>query len=237
MVNLLGIIRLKKTSQHSSTTYYSQEFGSLILQRYSMRGFYLVVVALLFLSNVQAQSTTPALKVAPELQIIEQKWQVEYRNPALDEDPLLPNNILRQAQIDRRENDRQNAIRAKRGQPPEPPPAKVIPVETRRADPWIRYTYRLKIKNTSQKPIVRIHWDYVFYELGTEHEIGRQRFTSENEILPDKIKNLVMRSPAPPTKTVNVNESDKLENKYSEKIEIIRIEYKDGSVWEATPLK
>lgn len=187
----------------------------------------------LLVFSTQAQNTVSSNE-KPDLVIIEKEWHIEFRNPVLDEDPFRANNELRQILNDRRENDRQNAIRTRRGQPLEPPPTTASRIEPRRVDPWTRYIYQLKIKNTGGKEIKIITWDYVFFEPGTQNEIGRRTFTNKADISPNKTKSLVVRSSTPPSQTINAGDArSKLRDQYSEKVIISAIEYKDGSTWKA----
>lgn len=200
-----------------------------------MKIIYLGIILFIFVSCIQAQNAGDA-SGAPDLVIVQKEWRIEFRNPALDEDPFRANNELRQAQIDRRENERRNAVRSKLGQPLEAPPTRASRVEGRRADPWTRYIYQLKIKNTGEKEIKTLTWDYVFFEPGTQNEVGRQRFISKANVSANKTKNLVFRSSAPPTQTINAaNAGTKPRDQYSEKIVILAIEYEDGSIWKAVP--
>jgi hypothetical protein len=96
------------------------------------------------------------------------------------------------------------------------------------------FIYKTKIKNTHTAAITQIDWDYVFFERGTENEIGRQEFTSDEQIGPGKTKELVVTITSPPTRTIsvtslNLEERDRL----SEKIILVSIKYADGHIWQA----
>ena len=95
------------------------------------------------------------------------------------------------------------------------------------------FIYKATVKNSGNKPIKSIDWDYVFYERGTEAEIGRQQFTSEEKIGPGKTKDLIVTITKPPTQTIsltalNNNERGALEGR----VIIVRIDYADGSSWQ-----
>ena len=196
-----------------------------------MKTIYTGIVLFLWVSSIQAQSPVNS-NPSPDLVIIKKQWRIEFRNPVLDEDPFRANNELRQAQIERRENERQNVIRARRGQTLEAPPVKASRVEPRRADPWTRYIYQLKFKNIGKKEIKAITWDYVFFETETQNEVGRLTFVNKTNVSSGKTKSLVIRSANPPSQTVNASKIGvKLRDQYSEKIIISAIEYEDGSIW------
>ena len=100
--------------------------------------------------------------------------------------------------------------------------------------PQYYFIYKTKIKNTHTAAITQIDWDYVFFELGTENEIGRQQFTSDEQVGPGKTKELVVTITSPPTRTIsvtslNLEERDRL----TEKIILVRVKYADGHTWQA----
>ena len=100
--------------------------------------------------------------------------------------------------------------------------------------PQYYFIYKTKIKNNHTSAITQIDWDYVFFERDTENELGRQQFTSDEQIGPGKTKELVVTITSPPTRTIsvtslNLEERDRL----SEKIILVRIKYADGHTWQA----
>ena len=96
------------------------------------------------------------------------------------------------------------------------------------------FIYKTKLKNNHAVAITQIDWDHVFYERGTETEVGRQEFTSDEQIGPGKTKELTVTVTSPPTHTVSVT-SLNLEDRdrFSEKIVLLRVKYADGRVWQA----
>jgi hypothetical protein len=96
------------------------------------------------------------------------------------------------------------------------------------------FIYKTKLKNTHTAGITQIDWDHVFLERGTDNELGRQQFTSEEQIGPGKTKELTVTITSPPTRTVSVtalNLEDR--DRFTERIEVIRVKYADGRVWQA----
>ena len=96
------------------------------------------------------------------------------------------------------------------------------------------FIYKAKIKNNHTAAITQIDWDHVFYERGTENEVGRQEFTSDEQIGPGTTKELSVTTTSPPAHTVSVtslNLEDR--NRFSEKIVLLRVKYADGRVWQA----
>lgn len=95
------------------------------------------------------------------------------------------------------------------------------------------FIYKTKIKNTHTAAITQIDWDYVFFERDTENELGRQEFTSDEQIGPGKTKELVVTITSPPTRTISVTSLNLEErNRLSEKIILVRVKYADGHVWQ-----
>jgi len=95
------------------------------------------------------------------------------------------------------------------------------------------FVYKATIKNTSTKAIKSIDWDYIFLERGTENELGRQQFTSEEKVSAGKTKELVVTITKPPTKTIsltalNANERGTLDGR----VVLVRIDYADGTSWQ-----
>ena len=96
------------------------------------------------------------------------------------------------------------------------------------------FIYKTKVKNNHTAAITQIDWDYVFFERGTENEIGRQEFTSDEQVGPGKTKELVVTITSPPTRTVSVTSLNLEErNRLSEKIILVRVKYADGHIWQA----
>lgn len=95
------------------------------------------------------------------------------------------------------------------------------------------FIYKATVKNSSTKTIKSIDWDYIFLERGTETELGRQQFTSEEKIGPGKTKELIVTITKPPTKTIsltslNNNERGTLDSR----VIVVRIDYTDGTSWQ-----
>ena len=193
------------------------------------------IFLLLFSAVGFSGQTATNLTNAPGVEVIEKKWRVEIRNPALDEDPFRAVNERNQAELDKRENMRQNEIRQRQGKTSEPVPMRVGVTKPAPRDPWTTYFYELKIRNTGEKEIRVVMWDYVFFEPGTEREVGRRRFISDTDINPGKTKNLIVRTAIPPTDTINVTKADKkARDQYEGQVVIHSIEYADRSVWRPT---
>ena len=103
-----------------------------------------------------------------------------------------------------------------------------------KSPPRYYFVYKTKIKNNYTSAITQIDWDYVFFERGTENEIGRQQFTSEEQIAPGKTKELKVAMLSPPTKTISVTSLNLEEReRFTEKTILVSVMYADGRVWTA----
>jgi hypothetical protein len=95
------------------------------------------------------------------------------------------------------------------------------------------FVYKATVKNSSDKVIKSIDWDYIFLDRGSETEVGRQQFTSEEKIAPGKTKDLIVTIRKPPTQTIsltalNNNERGSLDGR----VIVVRIDYADGTSWQ-----
>jgi hypothetical protein len=95
------------------------------------------------------------------------------------------------------------------------------------------FVYKLLLQNNDARPIKSIDWDYVFFDVSTERELGRRQFTSVEKIGPGKTRELKFFIPTPPTKTISINALNKHEREgLHEAVVIVRVEYADGSFWQ-----
>jgi hypothetical protein len=95
------------------------------------------------------------------------------------------------------------------------------------------FSYKVSFQNTGSKEITAIDWDYVFYDLISETELGRREFGSEQKIAPGKTKELKFFIAAPPVRRISVQALEKNERAgLGERIELVRIEYADGTSWQ-----
>jgi hypothetical protein len=195
------------------------------------------VLTVVLLGAVNAPAQTPSAATVPtDIVVLEKKWHVDVRNPALDDDPFSANAEFNDAQRAQRINDIQNAVRAKGSETrePPPPPRKVRTKSSSSTSRQIEtYVYRAKIKNAGLKTIRVVDWGYMFIDPDTQQELGRHRYSSKVKIRPGQNSDLVGRSATPQTYIVNVKNAGK---ELSEQIVIYRVEYDDGSIWQ-NPLK
>ncbi len=95
------------------------------------------------------------------------------------------------------------------------------------------FSYTVSFKNNGAKEITAIDWDYVFYDLVSQAELGRREFGSEQKIASGKTKELKFFISAPPVRRISVQALDKNERAgLGERIELVRIQYADGTSWQ-----
>jgi len=190
-----------------------------------------MLLLFLFASWALAQASSDK-SVPPDVTIVPKKWRIDVRNPALDRNPVADMQARQAADQIRRETERNNELMVERGMPA---PTTQVPDanrNARRRGMLVTYLYEAKVTNNSEKVIRTLIWDYVFFEPGTESEVGRRRFVSKVNIGPGKTTNLVVRSLAAPTSTVDARVADKKpQEQYSEKTVIQSVQYADGSMW------
>ena len=208
-----------------------------------MKSLGLLLTAFLLLAgSAAAQTATPAQAAAPEthgVSVVKAHWQKRFYNPALDEDPLRAANDSRQLERERKETQRSNAVLNKLGRERLPLPTQpangsggIPPNEPRNL-----YIYEVKLLNTGAKKIRSLVWVYVLLDPQTQQEVGNHAFESKVGLSTGKSKSLIGISTTPPASVVHVLKSDKETSRgqYAERVEIHRVVYEDGTVWERDP--
>jgi hypothetical protein len=196
---------------------------------------FLSSISVLFVFVVCGSAQTlPSKSAESNVTVLQKKWRRDVRNPQLEKDPIEAMSDREREDRRRRENERLNDMMVERGMPSQ---STQVPAnrETGSSGITVLYVYEVKLRNDGAKDISKIMWDYVFFEPGTETEVGRRRFVSKANISPGGAKNIIARALAPPAATVNAKTAgNKPHDQYSEKVVIQRVEYADGSVWRAS---
>lgn len=222
-----------------------------------MRPSYLLV-GLMLVSGASAQtvSTTKAPPTAP-VTVTENSWRLQVFVPALYEDPMRINQDQNDLLRDQRATSRENVTRARQGETPIPIPTKKVASNTpvgstpmgvplgdepvgnknlpARDDPGpssTHYVYEAKMKNTGEKVIRSIVWEYTLFDGESETSVGTHRFNSLVNLRPGKTAKVVGRSKTPPARIINAKSSSELKEKYIERVTISQISYEDGTVWQ-----
>lgn len=157
-----------------------------------------------------------------------QKWKVTREAPRAD--LAIPAGEAGGQQKDWLLHAEINKQRAAQGLPPEPPPRSISTIRQPVSKKNI-YVYEAKIKNSGNKTVKAITWEYIFYDTSKQRELGRLRFTSNKIVGPGQEKKLIVQTEIPPTKViVAATDDSKVKGQYSEAVVIKSIEYTDGSV-------
>lgn len=194
-------------------------------------------VLTLLAAGIVAAGAARAQGDPPGLVVLEQGWgRSRPPSPALYEDPLLVAAEQARLQDAQRATVQQNKVREKANQEQLPVP-QGTPGKTdrRRRDGYV-YTYTARVRNDGGKKIRRVDWDYLVVDSEAGRVVGRQRFTSEVGVAPGRTKKMTGRSISPPSNVIDVAaDAEKASARYAERVAIRRVEYEDGSVWEAAP--
>jgi hypothetical protein len=88
-----------------------------------------------------------------------------------------------------------------------------------------KYTAKAVLKNVGTKSIKEVSWDYVFTDPESGKEIRRFKIQSKQQIMPNESAAL--------TKEIGIDpkEDTRTLNSGKQSVEVMRIEYTDGSVW------
>lgn len=200
-----------------------------------MKALGLVFTALMLTGTAAAQTAAPA----PEphgVSVVKARWQKRFHNPALDEDPLRGIDDARELERERKETQRINTILLKQGRTQIPLPSQSVN-ESVRIPPnkaMNYYLYEVKLSNTGAKKIRSLVWAYVLYDATAAREVGSHSFETKVSLGAGKSKSLTGLSTKPPATVVDVSKSarETKPGQYAERVEIHRVEYEDGTVWE-----
>ncbi|HLL77677.1 MAG TPA: hypothetical protein VK421_20640 [Pyrinomonadaceae bacterium] len=184
-----------------------------------------------------AAASADAAQSLPGVELIKHSWSKD--RIGWESDPFAPT-VENMNDVRRRIGDQRRAERARsigntaeaakveqemrseqviRARPPKPP--------------RYAFTYKLSVRNTGQKPIKEIDWDYVFFDAATGEELGRREFTGVEKIAPGKGKELVFLVGTPPTSRISAHSLGKNERTgLREEVVIVRVLYEDGTVWQ-----
>ena len=194
----------------------------------------LVVVSLPSVLNAQGRAVVDA----PDVQVMKHSWSKE--RVGWERDPFAgPIENFDEMRV--RTRNEKRIMDAKRGSSGESSKAErdaltdQALISAIHKAPPARYgfSYKVSFQNSGGKEITAIDWDYVFYDLTNETELGRREFGSEQKIGPGKTKEVKFFIAAPPVRRISVQALDKNERAgLGERIELVRVEYADGTFWQ-----
>lgn len=192
--------------------------------------------ALMLLSPfLVAAQTTPNYVGAPGVAVVESSWKRVVRRLPDAEDPLSTLEAQDRAERVRNEAIQQNKQRVEAGLPEAPLPPRTAnpPRHSSPRGPKPEYVYEVKVNNTGAKRIRELVWRYVLLDPDTGREVSDHQFTSKVSIHPGRSKKVVGYSVPPALVSASRTNRD-LRDQYTERVEIRRVRYDDGSVWEST---
>jgi len=108
-------------------------------------------------------------------------------------------------------------------------PSDILPNERRDY-----YLYEVKLSNTGTKKIRSVIWVYLLFDKATRREVGSHAFESKVGLGAGKSTSLTAFSTRPPVAVVDVSKTDRetKPGQYLERVEIHRVVYEDGTVWQ-----
>lgn len=202
----------------------------------------LCCLALALTGAARAQGGAPARDAAaasaspPDLVVLKYSWAKERLN--WESDPFA-GAVENMGDVRRRIGDQRRAERARAtGNTAE---AARIDQEQRSeqvirsrppAPPRYAFHYKISVRNTGQKAIKEIDWDYVFTDAATGEVLGRREFTGVEKIAPGKEKELNFLTASPPAQRISLQSLNRKERDgLAEQVVVVRILYEDGAVW------
>jgi hypothetical protein len=191
------------------------------------------LIAVLFLAALVPAQDSANVSAPPDIEILSKSWRREVVHTKLDEDPFRANDQQRDNMIEQKRATDYNATRGATERPirPETPKSSQPSVEVPK-DPNATYVYQAKIKNTGSKAIKSVEWAYVILDSESKEPITRIQALNKIKINPGKSADLITSAPTPPTNVVDAGKYKKGQQPFIEQIDISRIEYNDGSVWQ-----
>jgi hypothetical protein len=185
---------------------------------------------------VQAQSVLSSISEGADVVVVKQSWSKERIGWEGDPfgSPVESFDDLRRRMADQRRLDRargsgnvgeankvEREMRSEQVIKSRPP-----------APPRYGFLYKVSLRNTGEKTIKEVDWDYVFIDSTTQIVTRRLEFTSEEKMGPGKSKEIRAMSRRPPAATVSIYQLDKNERQGLDgQVVIVRVEYTDGTVW------
>ena len=202
---------------------------------------FVIVLALMLMPAVatRAQSVSPSPVASPQLSVLKFSWNKE--RVGWERDPFSgPVENFDEMRV-RARNEKRISDAKKGGNSAEVDRAArdarsddaLISEIHKNTPARYGFVYKTSVQNTGPQSIRTIDWDYVFFDVQTQAEVGRRQFTSDETIGPGKSKELKFFIASPPTRTISVNALNKTErDNLGESVVIVRIEYADGSIWQ-----
>ena len=187
----------------------------------------MTLIAISAMAQETAKPSDPA-----DVIVLEQSWRKEYRDTLQDPNPLKPNeDLMRITRAQKAHIKAQdNALPGQTTTPPMPA-AGPKPVTPERGM-FTSYIYKIKVKNSGEKMIKALDWEYQFLDPSTQEVVEQRKINSRLRLSPGKSQVLERRMTRKPTVVVKADQlARKTKDQFTERAVITRIVYADGSVW------
>lgn len=109
---------------------------------------------------------------------------------------------------------------------------RVEAADAQRTRPQDGYLYRVTVKNTGERTIRGLYWEYRSQQSERPDDFSRRQFFCSANVGPEKTKAFEAFSPSAPTRVLNASRPGDDTQRQYEKVVVNRIEYSDGSIWQ-----
>jgi hypothetical protein len=196
-----------------------------------------LAVLMILLTGAAAAQGLPTTSDAPDVTVLKISWRwVAPRNPQLNEARIFANPdaaarmAVNTARINEANSTREQGIATPPpkllGYPASPDPIPVV-------RPWSGFVYEITVQNNGAKTIRQLRFDYFFTDPRTQVTVGRRQYKSNVKIRPGMTAKLVVRTISRPMGTIDARQAGANRADQSpDQVEIQRIKYADGSVWQ-----
>ena len=200
----------------------------------------LFILPLLLIPLASPQSKNPVTQGAPDLTVVSYKCYKarQVPDPYNDPDPppaqsvFLPGgkNPQRQQRVNETGGARDPAADTTDGRAAA---LERMVQESRKPNrkPIDGFSYRLKVKNESAKPIEVVFWEYQFIDAANPQLVARRQFLCGLNLKPGKDKDVLVFSLSGPSEVVSAGSLASNQTP-QERVLINRVEYADGSIWQ-----
>lgn len=195
---------------------------------------FLNLFLLLTIPLLNPVSQEPASVPSPADLVIQKKsWTKSYPPVGGDRDPFAPNDLVREQRIAAREAQVLNRQRIGSGESLVKP--RNVQINTSSL-PNLKpgqayYSYSVTLKNTGTKAVKTIVWAYVFTDTVLQEQVGRTVSENHVKLRPGKTVEMVGYSNNHAVQVVNAKSAG-TRNPIKEEVQILRIDYEDGTFWE-----
>lgn len=198
---------------------------------------FLNLLLLLTIPLLHTVPQDPATVQSPaDLRIEKKSWTKSYPPVGGDRDPFAPNDMVREQVLAAREAQVVNRQRIASSEPLMKP--RNVQINTSSLPNFkpgqAYYSYSVTLKNTGTKTVKTVLWAYVFTDTVLQEQVGRTVSENRIKLRPGKTVEMVGYSSNPAVQVINAKSAG-TRNPIKEAIEILRIEYEDGTFWERPP--